>query len=196
MRKDEIFISRFLDLLNLTRTSIRTSSRQVYKASRVLTFEFYTFPETLKEVCGRLLNSELQVHGQQSKPLTPGKGACDSGGLHSTFFGQAHWPNFFWCLWDSFGRSLGFGYSRLSLCVNGYKRSQNVGTTSEFSVTRPLVKAGPMWKGVLKVPYYCSLNRPGSHPYTWPLEQILCFFFGGAGGVRLGLPPFNRTASI
>ena len=73
MRKDEIFISRFLDLLNLTRTSIRTSSRtssrQVYKASRVLTFEFYTFPETLKEVCGRLLNSELQVHGQQSKPI-------------------------------------------------------------------------------------------------------------------------------
>ena len=73
MRKDEIFISRFLDLLNLTRTSnrtsIRTSSRQVFKASRVLTFEFYTFPETRKEVCGRLLNSELQVHGQQSKPL-------------------------------------------------------------------------------------------------------------------------------
>ena len=69
MRKDEIFISRFLDLLNLTRTSIRTSSRDVSKASRVLTFEFYTFPETLKEVCGRLLNSELQVHGQQSKPF-------------------------------------------------------------------------------------------------------------------------------
>ena len=68
MRKDEIFISRFLDLLNLTRTSIRTSSRQVSKASTVL-IEFYTFPETLKEVCGRLLNSELQVHGQQSKPL-------------------------------------------------------------------------------------------------------------------------------
>ena len=62
------FHLRFFDLLNLTRTLIRTSSRQVSKA-RVLTFEFYTFPETLREVCGRLLNSELQVHGQQSKPF-------------------------------------------------------------------------------------------------------------------------------
>ena len=41
MRKDEIFISRFLDFLNLTRTSIRTSSCQVFKASRVLTFELF-----------------------------------------------------------------------------------------------------------------------------------------------------------
>ena len=47
---------------------------------------------------------------------------------------------------------------------------------------------------MLKVPYYCSLNRPGSHPYTWPLEQIFCVFYGGAAGVvQLGLPPSNTA---
>ena len=136
--------------------------------------------------------SHSEVYRYHNTYCTPGKGACDSGGLHSTFFGHAHWPNFFRCLWDSFGRSLRFGYSRLSLCANGYKRSQNVGTTSEFSVTRPLVKAGPMWKGVLKVPYYCSLNRPGSHPYTWPLEQILCFLRWSRGSCSARFATFKH----